>query len=293
MDVSKKQEAEFKKNRTIELVKKHPLWTRKQVQVQLRKEFGSGLRYEVYGRLRGDILSAGAIGEYRRRELVKLGFLPSEARALAGVALTSPLMKKYISERQLVLKTAKEVGMPKKALSAQIRYQYKAEGFYKKKKLQPLKRLVAWTRQKYTLEEAAVVDRLGAGAVREWMPRVKRRVYNRWLNAGFMRFEALEFMKAKNWLKLVDSSPGLAARRERSRWVKNLRRLGWTKGRIKKELNAYYTRKAGRSAFDFIRKYRPKIKKDFRIYARAGEERAKELTKNIGKFYRRVLARVR
>jgi len=291
MSVSKKQITRDKEHRAIELIKRHPIWTRKEVETRLRQEFGAGLRYEAFGRLRGDILSAGAIGEYRRRKLIKLNFLPSEARALSGVALTSPLMKKYIAERQKVVKVAREVGMPKKALTAQIRFQYKAEGYYKQKKIQPLKRLVAWTKGRYGLKEADVVSRLGAGAIREWMPRTKRRIYNMWLGSGFLRFEALQFLKAKNWLKLPMTAPGRAARRERSRWVERLSGSGWTKRQINKELRDFYKRDPTRSPWSFIRKYKPRSKKDFVVYARATRDRADELAEDVGGFYRRALRR--
>jgi len=284
--MAKKQITLRKEERVIELVGRYPTWTRRRVQSQLKREFGSGLRYENYGRLRGDILSAGAIGEYRRRRFVKLGFLPSEAKAMAGVALTSPLMQKYIRERQAMLRMSREVGMPKKAITAQIRYQYRAEGYYKGGKIQPLRRLVEWTKEKYGLSEATVVQRLGAGAARELVPRPKRQIYSWWLAAGFLRSEILEFLKAKNWRRVYYSSPGRAARLERIRWIRDLQRQGWTKAQIKAELQAYYDRETTRSPWDFIRKYKPKQKKDFKIYARAQEERAEQLQAEIGGFYR-------
>jgi len=289
--VQKKVLTREKENRAAELVKQHPIWTRKRVQSQLRKEFGSGLRYEYFGELRGEILSAGAIGEHRRRKLMKLGFLPSEAKALSGVALSSPLMQRYIRERQVAIKVAKEVGMPRKAFSSQIRYQYKMEGFYKKGKLQPLERLVTWTKEKYGMREAAVVGRLGVGALREWIPSEKRRTYNRWLNDGFLPEEAVDFLKAKNWLKLPMTSPGRMARRQRRQWVRELKRRGWTNKQIIAELRQFYRRDPTRSPWDFIRRYKPKVKKDFVVYARAARERADEAEEKVGGFYRRALAR--
>lgn len=289
----KKRETELKEYRAIELIKEHPVWTRRRVQFELRKEFGTGLRYDAYGRLRSNILAAGAIGEYRRQKLIKLGFLPSEARALSGIALSSPLMLKYIRERQAVVKVAKEVDMPKKALSAHIRFQYRTEGFFKKGKLKPFERLVVWTKQRYDMREATAVAKLGAGAIREWLPETKRKAFKMWREAGFLTFEALEFLSTKNWQKLIVSMPGWKARFERSRWVEGLRNRGWTDKQIIAELWAYYDRDITRSPWDFIRKYRPKRKKDFVIYSSAQQERAERLTKSIGKFYRGVLARRR
>lgn len=287
-----REQTGLKVMRTRELVNKHPSWTRRRVQETLRRQFGSGIRYSEYTKVLDEEMLAGAVGEHRRRRLIKEGFLPIEARAMAGVPITSKLMEKYISERRQMLKTAKDVGMPRKALTSQIRYQYKAEGYYEKGKIQPMKRLVAWTEERYKAGDVDAVARLGKRVLKSLVPRDKQRIINLWMGWGFIQQEALEFAKAANWRTLPLTAPGRRARRQRTQWVNDLLAQGWTKAQIGREIKAYYSRDPSRSPWDFIRRYKPKSKKDFAVYARAAQDRAVTAEARTRKLYR-IPVRVR
>lgn len=133
-----------------------------------------------------------------------------------------------------------------------------------------------WTRARV---QSKLRQELGAG--------IRYKVYGRinaWAESGFIYREIKDFLTAKNWLQLPNTAPAAKARSERTRWIADLKRRGWTNQQIVREINAYYDRDLTRSPFDFLRKYKPKTKKASRDYSKAHRERSEKLkaqTKNL------------
>lgn len=104
-----------------------------------------------------------------------------------------------------------------------------------------------------------------------------------WLDAGFSQQEAQELTNAPSPDAVFDSIPGALARESRRNWIEELENRGWTRQQINAEIEAYYTRAAGRTPWDFIRaEYKSVHKLTSTQYEAAARKRAEH---NIQQLY--------
>lgn len=101
------------------------------------------------------------------------------------------------------------------------------------------------------------------------MPFIQPDAEERLSQAGFSDYEINEFSQArsKNGVPIthnIDSQTWQAMINERASWVESLKNRGWTDEQIKREIQDYYTRRSGRSPFDFLKaEYRPIRRADY------------------------------
>jgi len=116
-----------------------------------------------------------------------------------------------------------------------------------------------------------------------------REIFNWWRKSGFTEKESKELTYGKNDVK-VDaekvyfSTPAQIARKERSKWIKKLKRNGWSDRQISAAISKYYAKQDGSNPWDFIREnYRSLGTMDIKQYRKLAANRAKERTNNLYK----------
>lgn len=255
--------AEYRQQRARELIKGHPEWGKDHVNQALRSEFGKGLRREVVQHIKRDeVFAKGGVTERRYQQLLRDGFLPSEARAFTHLPLTSPAMMAYRAQRRHELKQAEQWGLTRGKFNEQLRAEYRFSGQWRKGKIQPLQRFGEFLQKKKLPREAA-------RRPKERMSYDQIRIYDELRAAGFLHFEAVRIASAPSMPKAWNTGPVQDALETRRRLVDMLRRKGWDDRRIAREIrNKYEDRKQKGKPLDpwewIRREYKPRLKiKDF------------------------------
>lgn len=269
------------------VIRENPSLGKDAINRRLREELGAGLRRQYVGRLKGEELYVKPSRVERRYQtLRKEGFLPTEARQLSQIPMSSPAMKDYRAERKAMVKAGEKTGRPVRA--AQLKELYRLEGHWKENKIQPLARLRSFLRREAFLPWEEVPEK------RPRLTPEQRHIYERLRDAGFLPFEAAKIAGAPSMPAAFDTAPVQAAMATRIRWIEQLRGQGWTRKQIRREIEMYYRRDTKRNPWDFIRQeYRPKGKvKDFQLAAsrRKQVEDAHGRTSKLYRGRRRVRA---
>jgi len=86
-----------------------------------------------------------------------------------------------------------------------------------------------------------------------------------------------------------NSKPFRAMRNSRKQWVRDLKKRGWTNDQILQQVAAYYSLKAGRSPFDFLKlSYRPDKKLTDYVDAIKRKVRTR-ISRTLGRAYGRQM----
>lgn len=271
---------EVRVDRARELIRLHPEWGKNRINKELREEFGTGLRRIYVGRLKGEELYVKPSRVERRyQKLTKEGFLPTEARQLSQIPMSSPAMKQYRAERKAMVKAGERTGRPVRA--RQLQELYRLEGHWKEGKIQPLARLRSFLRREEFLPWEEVPEK------RPRLTPEQRHIYERLRDAGFLPFEAARIAGAPSMPAAFNTVPMQQAMLHRTQWIEWLRSQGWTRKQIRREIEMYYRRDTKRDPWDFIRQeYRPKGKvRDFQLAA-SRRKQVEESHGRTSKLYR-------
>jgi hypothetical protein len=114
-----------------------------------------------------------------------------------------------------------------------------------------------------------------------------KQIFEWWRKSGFTIKEANDLTYGKNNVqvdaeKVYFSTPAVIARKERGKWIKKLKRNGWSDKQISAAISKYYAKQDGANPWDFIREnYRSLGTMDIKQYRNLAAERAKERTDNL------------
>jgi hypothetical protein len=268
-----------------EIIKENPKLGVGKINKLLREEFGVGIRSAELLKIKHQETENDLLVK-RERQLIRDGFLPSEARQLSINPITTPTMLRYRTERIHTRQELNSLNLAKKQQNQQIKADMVMEGYTigrgKHARIDALKRFADYGKAISPAEKPAreAVDLTG----------IKRDIYNKWREAGFTPNEAKELTVGKggvnvNSIAVFESEAGKRARLDRKMYINDLIKRGWDKGEIRKAIELYYTRLRA-SVWDFIRKdYIPKGKTSHsNDYIEAVRAKAKDIT---AKLYRR------
>lgn len=249
--------------RARELIRSHPDWGKDRVNKELRGEFGTGLRrIYVAGLKREELYAKPSRVERRYQTLTKEGFLPTEARQLSHLPISSAALKEYRAQRKAMVRAGERTGRPVRA--KQIRELYRLEGHYEKGKIKPLSMFGSFLRGREFLPREERPEKKPRLSVEQ------KRIYEELRKAGFTPFEASQIAGAPSMPKAFDSDAVQMAMDTRKRWIAWLRREGWGWAAIRREIDQYYRRDRTRVPWDFVRdeygKVKPKVT-DFQMAA--------------------------
>lgn len=281
------QNREIRLQRARQIIINNPKRGKDSINQQLKGEFGVGLRRIDVAKLKAEVLLPNlTLADKRYNQLIRDGFLPSEARELSAEPITSPVMEKYRAERRKERAEMKKAGTSIKNQTSYIKADYILEGFAERKQIKPLLRYADFI-SKFNPSMLTPLER------KDGMDIQQKTIYEGWRKAGFSTEEAHELTMGKggvqvNCYAVYHSDAGRKARLDRKVWIDSLLKRGWNLKQVKKEIDAYYLRAEKRSPFDFLKKHESPtrgkrvLKADFVM---AIQNKAKEKT---NKLYRRV-----
>lgn len=242
--------------RATELIQDHPTWGKDRVNAEVKKEFGVGLQRIFVAHLKRDLTTPKlTIEQKRERTMVNKGLLPTEAKALSKFPITSPAMKEYIKERKKLYKEAAKFGVSKASVNAQLRSDWKMDGYIKRGKVDFDSIFSDFVKR------ISVVLRIPqTQAVKTVKPiefsEAEITIYNELIKHGFTKYEAEILAKGNTTVKAFnEGNTWRDAMNKRLEYVNNLIKMGWTEEAIANQINSYYDTGRKRTPFDHIRKY--------------------------------------
>ena len=276
---------ELREQRAKEILAKQPELGIKKLNIILKEEFGVGIRSSDLAKLKNQITESNILVK-REKQLIRDGFLPSEARQLAIKPISDPRMLRYRTERIHTRMELDRAGLAKKQQNQQIKADMIIEGYGigkgKKAKINALKRFDDYL-SALAPSEARAIEKIDLTGTR-------RDIYNKWRESGFTDFEAKELTVGKeginvNSVAVYESEAGRKARRDRRIYIDSLLKRGWGKDEIRKAIETFYGNRKS-SVWDFIRKdYQPKGKTSHsNDYIEAVRAKSSEITAHL---YRR------
>lgn len=273
-----------REQRAREILKQSPNIGVKSLNKVLKEEFGVGIRDSDLSKIKTQVLERDVIFK-REKQLIKDGFLPSEAKQLAQFPITTPDMIRYRTQRHHERQDLQQAGFDTKKQNQQLKIDMAIEGYTigkgKKAKINAVKRYQDFASAISKSEKPAreAVDLTGT----------QRDIYNKWRKAGFTAAEAKELTVGKDGVNVnswavFGSEPAKRARLDRKLYIEGLLKRGWNKDEIRKAIEIYYDKKQA-SVWDFIRKdYVPKGKTSHsQDYIEAVRAKAEEITAKLYK----------